>query len=548
MKSLTKTLFFAAAIFAFAACDPPIQPVDESITKKIGFCSNELEVVGLGTQNKYAAASLFPDTMLVHGKEIIAVRVGFYASSVSSAEIFITEDLEGEPLYTQSFQPIGFGWEYVKLNTPFKIGTHNNKLMIGYTVRGSNVVIGYNIGKTRNQNADYFWYKGTGTKEKWQHLSSTNYISRSYVCVQAFVAGGDYSNEKQYDLQIRDVEFEDYLKLGSENIIKGLVTNNGVKTLKEGFSVTYTDGTATQSVVIDKSLSNGETAEFTLPDITYSTKKDVSFTLTATPENVTNSGQNNTFTGSQMFYGDFFPRTILFEQFTGDQCGYCPSGSTAMHKSIVGNESKVAIVAHHVGYNEDKFTITGSRPMTWFYNANTTYAPAMMIDRRIIPQIDTKTPVFGPIENAKTALTNSQLATPAFVSVNLDVQYDEETRLLEVNVDGEFLVSYPNARLNVFLVQDSIIASQAGGGNEYSHMHAIRRFLSAASWGDAIPNTEGATYSKTYTYTIPPLISTINCVPKNMYVVAFVADYINTSAANIGKSEVRNTAFKKIIP
>jgi len=545
MKNLFNTLFFVAAILVFAACKPTEIPETEITTYRIGFCSNELNAVSVGTQSKYAAASLFPDTMLTHGTQIVAVRVGFYASSVSSAEIFITEDLAGDPLYTQQFEPTGFGWEYVKLNVPFEIGTHNDKLMIGYTVKGSNVVNGYNIGKTKNQKADYFWYQN-----KWQHLSS--YISKSYVCVQAFVVGGDYSAENQYDMQIRDVEFEDYLQLGTENIIKGLVTNNGVKTLKNGFKVTYTDGTTTQSVIINKNLANGETAEFELPSIPHSAGKDVNFTLTATPENATNSTQNNTFKGYQMLYGECFPRTLLFEQFTGDQCGYCPQGATAMHNSVVGNESRVAIVAHHVGYNEDRFTIVESRAMTWFYGGGGTYAPAMMIDRRIIPQIDTKTPVFNPISDANKALTNSQLSIPAFVSVNLNVQYNQAARELQIDVNGEFLVSYPNAKLNVLLVQDNIIAPQASGGNNYKHMHVIRAFISTPTWGDDIPNAEGATYSKTYNYTIPASISgvkgiEIDCVPEDMYIVAFVADRISSTSANLGKSEVRNAALKKII-
>ena len=56
---------------------------------------------------------------------------------------------------------------------------------------------------------------------------------------------------------------------------------------------------------------------------------------------------------------------ILIEEFTGDRCGNCPSGSAAIHKTMkeLEEQSKAFIVYHHVGFTEDKFTIAASRPL-----------------------------------------------------------------------------------------------------------------------------------------------------------------------------------------
>jgi hypothetical protein len=573
MKNLTKILCASFVLVTFVACKgpSPTPSINYKSSLAVGYCSNTIESF-LGTSSagaKLSAAIQVPDTMLLNkGKEIVAIRVGVKVPAGTSIEVFISETLDGSSIYTQPFTAKGYDWEYIKLNTPYVI-EEGKELYIGYNTTYPGYVIGYNVGSAADSKLSW-----VAVNNNWSILNTV--VAKGCVSIQAFVAGGDYSNYPSHSLQMSNLQFEPYVQLGDNNIIKGIVTNYGVNQIEKGFKVNYTDGTVTQSVTVEQSLMNGESAEFALPSITPTVAQQINFTLTAVPIEGTNQGNNNTASGGQTYYGQSYERTILIEDFTGDRCVYCPWGTESIDASIVGNESRVAIVCHHVGYNEDNYTINGSKALTWLYNdGGNTYAPATSIDRRVVPTLSTTTPIFNPMHYATTAFITQQLAIPSFVTVNLNTTYNQATRELGITVSGDFLISYPNAKLNVFLVQNGIVGSQTApvntSGNyvsladynngaqvttgtitNYIHNHVVRAFITPESWGDDIPNSKGATYSKSYTYTIPAQILGvknvgISAIPEDMYVVAFIADRIASTPANIDKSEVRNTAFKKII-
>jgi len=323
----------------------------------------------------------------------------------------------------------------------------------------------------------------------------------------------------------------------------------------------------TYSVEVNVSNPVGETT-FThdvLPAWITLTSKGTKATFTGTPTelenfNVTLTATNNGESATQeiliVVTTAPVPRTLLIEEFTSETCSYCPNGAEAIHAAIVGNENNVVIVCHHVGYNEDRYTIAKSRPLTAFYGGGI-YAPACMIDRRTIPEVDddVASPVFFPGYLPKPIITKSviskQLAVPSYVTVNLNTTYNDVTGELNVDVSG-FLGSYsPNAKVNVYIIQEGIIGPQSGGGQNYLHKHVLRAALSA-NFGDVLDVTTG-NYQKTYTFIIPATISGVQNIaiptdPANMYVVAFIADYINNIKDNVlNKSQVHNAVMKKII-
>ena len=262
-------------------------------------------------------------------------------------------------------------------------------------------------------------------------------------------------------------------------------------------------------------------------------------------------------------------RTILLEKFTGDQCVYCPWGAEDIDAGIQGNEDRVILVAHHVGYNEDKYTIAASRPLKFFYGSGGTYAPAAMIDRTVLRG---SVPVMETQYVTKSRI-NAELAKPSYVKIDLQTTYDVATKELKVDVSGMLGNSYPNAKLNVYIIQEGLTGNQVGpvdaDGNyvtqeqwaagttayngtlqNYNHAHALRATLTG-DWGDAL-GTEIGEFSKSYTYTMPDNIKGVQNVNiptdvNNMYVVAFVADYISNAAENRSKSIVHNAIIKKII-
>ena len=229
---------------------------------------------------------------------------------------------------------------------------------------------------------------------------------------------------------------------------------------------------------------------------------------------------------------------ILLEDFTGTWCGPCYSGMKNIHKQMEGFGDKVILVCHHLnGYVKDDFAIQHSRTLSDFYGVEG--IPSSMLDRT--KGVVGKNVIFHPGYLTK-AILEKKLAEPTYVTINLTTSYNEATKEIKVKVEGELFIDYPKARLNVYLVQDGIVYKQAGGGDNYVHRNALRDVISKDTWGDAITQDK---YTKEYTYKLPEKIGKFTTDPAKMYIVAFVADAVNTIGDNT-KNIVHNSVIKAI--
>lgn len=58
-----------------------------------------------------------------------------------------------------------------------------------------------------------------------------------------------------------------------------------------------------------------------------------------------------------------YPKKHLIEEFTGQDCGYCPYGMNCIHE-FMGNDTNWVLVLHHYGYQKDHFSVSGSQTIT----------------------------------------------------------------------------------------------------------------------------------------------------------------------------------------
>lgn len=237
-------------------------------------------------------------------------------------------------------------------------------------------------------------------------------------------------------------------------------------------------------------------------------------------------------------------RNPLLEHFTTAQCVWCPAGHDRLNQAIVGYESRISWVAHHVGFGTDALTCSASTELTTLYGPDGTWAPAMALDRDQHFVTAEQSGVVGSVGDVATLRQQfaDAVSIPSIVTVNIEnLTYDQTTRELSFNVNGEFLSDFTGdvANLTIYITEDSIISRQShnsqGTINDYQHNHVVRAALTP-NWGDSDPFTTtlaGSTYSKTYTYTLPTKLRANKC-----RVIAFVNNY----GPSILKREVYNSA------
>lgn len=176
-------------------------------------------------------------------------------------------------------------------------------------------------------------------------------------------------------------------------------------------------------------------------------------------------------------YTSSFPRIVLLEHFTSLPCINCPEGDRLLEE-IVPSRQDVAWVSHHVGYKEDEFTLTESRP---YVNFGVLGNPYIILDRTTF---DGDTPAFIFNNKSTTELNmyfDIAAQQPSFVQLKAELTASGKD--LSITIDGEakdfFQPLYPRATLNVFLVEDHVkaIGSQAGDVDKKYHDNIVRAIL-----------------------------------------------------------------------
>lgn len=535
-------LLFILSLFIVRVNAQQVPPVpEESIA--YGYCTSDEKdfnsfTTGDGEQHVGIAIQTTAAELKKLGNRIEAIRIAFKSMDVKDIQLFITKDFAEEPILSQNATIKNTGWNYFALNNPYDIKDTDETFYIGCKLTMSGYALHYEKVGAKNTMADWVYLN-----EKWINLSGNNGLGEPCVnTIQVMLSGGDYSNETpQYDAEINKINSELYIKTKEDFPLGGVVRNNGIKTINS-FDITYTIGEESDTQSFTAAIPNGASYEFQLPD--QNIAEDGIYIIQMSIGNINDrqtdeNSENNQLSINVETANKFLKRDkILIDQFTGQQCGFCPQGHAAITEAIKDIEDKVAWVAHYSYDEKGTFTITIHHTLASYFGVNS--APQCMIDRTYIPGISTKTtsPIFNPIRTISRTIIDQMLATPTFVSINLEgSDYDPETRILKVTASGEFVKELPNARLNVYISEDGFIASQASGGSKYQHNHVMRAALTPTV-GAEVEIVNGK-YTKTYTYQVPEKIGNADVNPYNMNIIAFIANKI-TSKKN--ECQVLNVA------
>lgn len=307
----------------------------------------------------------------------------------------------------------------------------------------------------------------------------------------------------------------------------GTIVNKGTSPITS-FDAYYTvDGEAQPEATISNiNVARNETYDFTIETPFNSNDigtHEIEVFVTNINGDETVELTNNSMTGSTMVYdaSEAYDRTILLEHFTTGKCPNCPSADKRIAQAVSGRDD-IIWLAHHAGFYSDEMTIPEDETLTVFYNSgSSTYAPGIMLDRtHLSTNPEDPGAVFFPGDPTEiTNYMNMAAAIPSFATLDIySTNFNADSRELTISVSGSIAEAFDmdSPRLSVYLMEDSVLAPQAGVQGKKYHMHVMRDAITDV-WGEELTEKN---FDKTYTFTMPNKFKAHRCK-----VVAFISNF-----------------------
>ncbi|MDR1632799.1 MAG: Omp28-related outer membrane protein, partial [Dysgonamonadaceae bacterium] len=513
--------------------------ITDGTALKIGYCEETTNGFGGFGGNVAGTAQVgifFPAEYLIPytGKNITKLVIGIANYSFSNLKIILSETVGGSEIYSQPVSSLSRNrWNEVQLTTPYTI-SEGKGLFITYQLdyAAQQFPIGLCPGPAHPQ-GDYF-KSNTG----WQHIAAD--LGGDFNIALLAVIEGDGLIQNEIALLSLDLpKFSDL----NEFVIKGKIKNNGTQTLNS-FELEYQigNGEPVTQKIENINLPNYATYNFSVNNINVNETGEKSIRVKLkNPNNETDNGIDNELNRITYFYdksNNTTQRKVLLEHFTTAKCSNCPWAHELWNR-VLSTRKNVIYVSHHAGYYTDAFTINESEQYLWFYNANgSTYAPASMLDRTNLSDYgagngnggSSPGPVFFPGDETLVGnLVDHELASPPFVTIDIQRNYNQTNRTLTLSISSDRIEGMPvfdNMKVNVFLTEDELKGDQILGNGttnrNYIHNHVIRKVITP-TWGESVSYSSGS-FTKDYTFTIPASWKT-----ENMKAIAFVSIYDSTN-------------------
>ena len=227
-------------------------------------------------------------------------------------------------------------------------------------------------------------------------------------------------------------------------------------------------------------------------------------------------------------------RAILIEDFTGQRCINCPTGTEIINGIVetYGEDNVIAVGIHSgpLGFAGNSktpglMTDTGNEYYTHWDKENKMGQPWVIFNRKTSPDSH---------YNNWAAMVGTIISEKANLSVKIDNAYDASTRTLTTTVGADGVNGTVNGKLQVWIVEDGVKALQMmpdGSANkEYIHNHVFRAAVNG-TWGEDVTVKEGETTTKQYSYVLPEAWDA-----DKIAVVAFV--YNDGGVENVAKKHL----------
>lgn len=227
-------------------------------------------------------------------------------------------------------------------------------------------------------------------------------------------------------------------------------------------------------------------------------------------------------------------RAILIEDFTGQRCNNCPTGTEIINGIVeaYGEDNVIAVGIHSgpLGFPGTATAVglvtdTGNEYYSHWDKENKMGQPWVIFNRKTSPDSH---------YNNWAAMVSTIISEKSNLTVNIANAYDAASRTLTTTVGADGLSGSVKGKLQVWIVEDGVTALQKmpdGSTNKkYIHNHVFRAAVNG-TWGEDVTVKEGETTTKQYSYKLPEA-----WVADNIAVVAFV--YNDSGVENVAKKHL----------
>lgn len=491
------------------------------------------------------------------GNKITKLNIGFKNPMMRKIQVFIKEnDINSQDTYLQEDVRLQTeGWNELELDTPYEI--NGKAIYVGFRYqyyKNNTTALALFDTQTINENACWSNFDNAG----WNNTDCAPFGSLSLQLVTV----GDKTTSP--DLGAQNIIIPTSAKAGEDFTATAVTRNFGGKTINN-YNLYYSinDGKETKVEVQSNITPNAtDSVELTLnidePKIeTYYVKIRTEYTEDS-------QDTNNETEKPVVIYTEMPQKKVLFEEFTGMECAYCGEAKEHLATVLAPVQGKYVQINHHTykGAAYDYYAVGRSiEYMQYFSDKNS--APTCMIDRKYFNGVGIVFDLLG-YDEGKTIEDITK--NDCFTSIDIQSEYNEDTRMLDITVTGNKLLALDkkleNVGLHVVLIENGQVNWQNSGSGvlkDYVHDNIVRIFVTDAI-GDFIGNEQGK-FEKKYSVEIPKYMTgyagpngdqgqdlPTYLYPENMEVVAYVANFdiedrnncevINANSCKFGDSTV----------
>ena len=493
-------------------------------------------------------SDLYADTEITSINIMAGNYKGEKVNKVKNVTVFLAEDLDSEPFYTQSGK-LGDEGEVmykVALDKPYKI-EKGKPVVVGYSFRLSSSDINYiTVDNTYHENMAGGWigYKYGDAAIQWENISHTY----GNLCIGCTLKGESFPQNGVAVLSLDGAEFAE----PGKNFEYTVYFQNTAANTVNSMEVSYTIGDGTKKtgqVNLRYPLKYIERSGLKFSDLSYGKEGiDVPVTFEITKVNgEANISDENKRTGYLNCFNaaNGFKRVHLMEEGTGTWCQWCPAGIVMMDNLAKNYPEDYALVGVH--YN-DAMQVTSTAPVIAMFGGS---YPNSYIDRSVNIM-----PTMASVNQTLKAFTEYYREIPALVGFPSIKGVKTEDGKLKVNTDVQFALDLRGAsryRLSYYIVEDGVgpyeqqngfAGGESGpmGGWESKGLYVstlfndVARYLEGGMEGvqGSIPGSvkQGESYS--YEVELP----LTNVTKDKVRVVAFVVDTTTGTVVNAAQKEV----------